>query len=147
MSDPAAFTNWTKDWRDEQFKERKYHEVDKPGAEATAQAITTNAQANLNRSEASMYTAQHGGGQKPMTNSEFISIQKMMIEKATESGLWEDTTPAQQELLGAVMANYSAITGSANAAAIIQKVMEAHRSGRLPVLMDELGMTSQEAVE
>jgi hypothetical protein len=28
FSDPKAFTTWTKDWRDEEFKHRQYEEVD-----------------------------------------------------------------------------------------------------------------------
>src|SRR5678816_1989159 len=51
FKNPQAWRMWTKDWRDDQFKERKYQEVDKPLAQAQADYMATNADANVLRAE------------------------------------------------------------------------------------------------
>ena len=141
MSDPSAFTNWTKDWRDEQFKREKHRD--------DTAINTANAQANLNRSNASLIAAKSGQAPKRLSNSEFIGIQKEMIDYATDRGLWEDVPAEEQEFLAAVMANIVGATGNPNFSGVIQQVMEAYRGGPagMKQLMDEFGMTKQEVAE
>lgn len=146
MKDPAAFTQWTKDWRDEQFKERKYQEIDKPLAEAQGIAMKTNAVANRDRAAAQYQSAINKDG-NGMSTSEFLTAQKMMIEAADKEGLWGDMDNDKRTLVSAVAANYMAATGSRNVNAIMREVILAAKSGGLPSLMDQLGMSVAEVPE
>lgn len=60
---PGAFLAWTKDWRDEAFRDRKYEEVDKPLAESSARSRQTQAEAELTRADASYQRALNSGQQ------------------------------------------------------------------------------------
>lgn len=69
FQNPQNFLSWTQDWRNEAFKNKQYNEVTKPLAEAQGQALRTNAEANVARSEAAQLRATMsgamGGGLKP----------------------------------------------------------------------------------
>lgn len=100
FQNPQNFLAWTKDWRDEAAKRQKYEEVEKPLAQAQGQALRTNAEANVARSEAAALRAQltsRGGGLKPadMARSEAVYRERL--------GLLGVTDEAQADQLAAVM--------------------------------------------
>lgn len=100
FSNPQNFLSWTQDWRDAAFKRERYEEMEKPLAEAQGQALRTNAEANVARSEAAHLRAtlsQRGGGLKPadMRGSEAAYRQRLELEGVTD--------PAMADSLAAIM--------------------------------------------
>lgn len=100
FANPQNFLSWTQDWRKEAREERNYQEVTKPLAQAQGQALRTNAEANVARSEAAALRAsltQRGGGLKPadMRGSEAVYRQRLEMMGVTD--------PAQADSLAAVM--------------------------------------------
>lgn len=60
FKNPQAFRLWTKDWRDFQQEQRKYEEVTKPLAQAQADYMATNSEANVLRAENAALRARGG---------------------------------------------------------------------------------------
>lgn len=61
LSDPGKWLAWTKDWREEAAKDKEYEEVTKPAAEAKLETDRMAAEANVNRSQASLERARASG--------------------------------------------------------------------------------------
>jgi len=62
FKNPQAFRLWTKDWRDFQQDKRKYDEVTKLLAQAQADALANNSEANVLRAESAALRARGSGG-------------------------------------------------------------------------------------
>lgn len=97
MSNPAAFRTWTKDWRDEEFKRRKYEEIDKQEAQSMADYRAAQGQAALNRSEADRIAAMAPGG--GMKQSDLDRAYNAMNDMLGEMGLMEDVSPEEVDYL------------------------------------------------
>jgi hypothetical protein len=100
FQNPQNFLAWTQDWRNEAFKEKQYNEVTKPLAEAQGQALRTNSEANVARSEAAQMRAtmsQRGGGLRPsdMRGSEAVYRERLSLLGVTDE--------AQADQFAAVM--------------------------------------------
>jgi hypothetical protein len=106
FQNPQNFLSWTQDWRNEAFKNKQYNEVTKPLAEAQGQALRTNAEANVARSEAAALRAQMsgamGGGLKPsdMRGSEAAYRERLSLVGVTDE--------AQADELAAIMSQIKA---------------------------------------
>lgn len=106
FQNPQNFLSWTQDWRNEAFKNKQYNEVTKPLAEAQGQALRTNAEANVARSEAAQLRATMsgamGGGLKPsdMRGSEAAYRERLSLIGVTDE--------AQADELAAIMSQIKA---------------------------------------
>jgi len=97
FSNPAAFRTWTKDWRDDAFKERKYEEIDKPEAASQmgyrremAAAARTNAEADVLRARAS------AAGESKLTPRDFRASEETFRSELKEVGISEENYPVNE---------------------------------------------------
>jgi hypothetical protein len=100
FQNPQNFLAWTKDWRGEQFEHQKYNEVTKPLAEAQGQALRTNAEANVARSEAAQMRAQMSGGMGGMKPADMRGSEQVYRQRLELMGI---TDEAQADQLASVM--------------------------------------------
>jgi hypothetical protein len=115
FANPTAFQSWTKDWRTEQLQRQKYAEVEKPLAQAQASALTTTADANMQRAQNSAAM----GGMKPQ---DMRGAQQFFVKRLELMGV---TDPAQADQLAATMAQIKAANPQVPEMAIIDFVMKA----------------------
>ncbi len=115
FANPTAFQSWTKDWRTEQFAHQKYNEVEKPLAQAQASALTTTADANMQRAQ----NAAMGGGLKPQ---DMRGAQQFFVQRLQLMGV---TDPQQADQLAATMAQIKAANPQVPEMMIIDFVMKA----------------------
>jgi hypothetical protein len=124
FQNPQNFLAWTQDWRQEAFKKKQYEEVTKPLAEAQGQALRTNAEANVARSEAAQLRAtmsQRGGGLKPsdMARSEAVYRERLQLLGVTDE--------AQADQLAAVMSQIKQANPQVPDNMIVDFVMKAQQ--------------------
>lgn len=81
---PDAFRMWTKDWRDFQQQKREYEEVKKPLAQAQADYMANNSEANILKAENAGLRAGGGGGFK---QSDQRASQQMFSGMLMEQGV------------------------------------------------------------
>jgi hypothetical protein len=105
FSNPQNFLSWTKDWRGEQFTRQKYAEVDKPLAQAQAQALATNAEANVARAEAADLRARLSGAQGGLRPSDFARSEAAYRERLELMGIQD---PQEADRLASVMSQVKA---------------------------------------
>jgi phage I-like protein len=135
FSNPDAFRTWTKDWRDEQFNRQKYEEVEKPEAESNARyrdragrAALVNAEADRIRAGAS-----GAGGRRQVD----LDRANAAFTDAVELMGYTDEAGADQimSLMSQIYAR-----SSWQYPEVIDFVRKAKREGRLPEVMEALGL-------
>lgn len=94
FKNPQAFRMWTKDWRDFQQTKREYEEVKKPLAQAQADALATNSEANVLRAENAGLRA-GGAGAGGLKQSDVRAAQEMFAGMLMENGV-EDQAQAME---------------------------------------------------
>ena len=86
FKNPQAFRMWTKDWRDFQQQKREYEEVKKPLAQAQADYMANNSEANILRAEnAGLRAGGAGGGGFKQSDSR--AAQEMFSGMLMEQGV------------------------------------------------------------
>lgn len=91
FSDPSAFMNWTKDWRDEEFKRRKYNEVEKPQAQSEAIYRDRMGRAALQNADSNAIEAQaRGRGTGSVKESDFRESFQIQAEGLYMGGIEEE---------------------------------------------------------
>ncbi|MEE9365330.1 MAG: hypothetical protein V3W44_01460, partial [Dehalococcoidales bacterium] len=131
-SDPKSFTAWTKDWRDEAFKDKKYEEIDKPKAQAEADLSAARVGYLENKGFADILSATTGDA---LRQSDYDRAFKDFI-KSQELRSLEDEAAA--EYLAAVMATMYASDPSIPYPVITYQIMEAYRDGTLEEKLAQL---------
>lgn len=132
FSDPKSFTAWTKDWRDEAFKERKYNEIDKPEAQSEADLRSARVGYLENKGLADVLSATTGGA---LRQSDYDRAYKEFV-KSQELRSLEDEGAA--EYLADIMARLYASDPSLPYPSITYLVMEAYRDGTLEEKLAQL---------
>lgn len=125
FSDPKSFTAWTKDWRDEAFKDKKYHEIDKPEAQSEADLRAARVGYLENKGFADILGATTGGA---LRQSDYDRAFKEFVGSQELRSLEDE---AAAEYLASVMATMYANDPSLPYPVITYKVMEAYRDGTL----------------
>ncbi len=143
FKNPAAFRMWTKDWRDNQFRERTYKEVTKPMAQAQADYMATNADANEARAEAAAIRAQMsasggaGGGGANMRNAEH-AFRERMGEMAMQD-------PEKADYLAAIMSQVKARNPGTPDNQIMYAIIQAEKDGSLGKRLAAMGIGRPQA--
>lgn len=128
LSDPAAFTAWTKDWRDEEFKRRKYEEQDLPTAQSEADYRARMGQAALNRSEADLISASSAGARGGLKQSDIDRGLSAIESILGDSALMREIPEADLDYLSEVAAIvYQSNPG--NSTATIRRILSLYREG------------------
>lgn len=138
FKNPQAWRMWTKDWRDDQFKERKYQEVDKPLAQAQADYMATNADANVLRAENAALKAGGTGGAGAAANMR--NAERVFRERVQMLGM---TDEAQSDFLANVMSQIKARNPNTPDNSIVQAVMQSVRDGTLQQRLQKMGISAQ----
>jgi hypothetical protein len=133
FSNPAAFTAWTKDWRAEEFQQRKYEEVDKPAAQAAADTSRLNAQANLTRAQTAGRTGAGGG----MRQSDYDKAYMFFSEQEELKALEDPQLAA--DLVDIMSRVYQANPGTPFTS-VRKYVLAAHDNGTLDQELEILGL-------
>lgn len=136
---PNAFRAWTKDWRDEQFKERTYQEVTKPVAQAQVTASANNTEANILRAEnAGLRASQQGagGGYKQSDMRGDASLFRN-VPQVQELSL---TDPAAAQQLAAVMGQVKVRFPGRTPDEIAAVVLRAQQDGTLAEKLQKMGI-------
>jgi hypothetical protein len=91
FADPTAFNTWTKDWRDEEFKRRKYNEVEKPQAQSEAIYRDRMGRAALQNADSNALEAQaRGRGTGSVKESDFRESFQIQAEGLYMGGIEEE---------------------------------------------------------
>lgn len=128
MTDPSAFRTWTKDWREFEQDLRKYNEIEKPAAEATAINQDRTGRAALNNSEANLLAAERTGAGGGMTQSQWNSALKMVQDGMADRGMMQGIEPADQGYLTQVAAIIF-MEDPSNWVATVEEIMRLYREG------------------
>jgi hypothetical protein len=146
FQDPAKYLQWTKDWRDEIFRDRQYTEVTKPDAQSTldyrnrsldiadrnAATNEASAQAQLQRAAAS------AGGDGP-SETDYMAADKVFEEAIFAAGVEDQAEIDQLKSIMSQIRTTAAWKDLPNPT-IANKIMEAHRNGTLPQVLQRLGI-------
>lgn len=135
FKNPQAWRMWTKDWRDDQFKERQYQEVTKPLAQAQADYMATNADANVLRAENTALRAGGAGGAGAAANMR--NAEHVFRERVQMLGM---TDEAQSDFLANVMSQIKARNPNTPDNTIVQAVMQSVRDGSLAQRLQKMGI-------
>lgn len=138
FKNPQAWRMWTKDWRDEQFKERQYQEVTKPIAQAQADYMATNADANVLRAE--NVALRMGGAGSAAGAANMRNAERVFRERVQMLGM---TDEAQSDFLANVMSQIKARNPSTPDNTIVQAVMQSVRDGTLQQRLQKMGIAAQ----
>lgn len=139
FSNPEAFRSWTKDWRDEAFDRRKFEEVEKPEAESNARYRDRAGRAALINAEADRVRAgREGAGARRQVD---LDRANAAFTDAVELLGYEDEAEADQ--LMSLMSQIYA-RSSWQYPEVIDFVRKAKREGRLPEVMEALGLGTPE---
>lgn len=147
FKNPDAFRAWTKDWRDfeegkrrfdkgvqlkeadDKFREREYNEVRKPLAQAQADSLANNSEANITRAL--------NTGKKPLTPRDLQGSERTFRQRLDLVGL---TDEASKDYLSSVMSQIKQGNPDTPDNAIIDAVMKAQRDGTLPQRLKAMGI-------
>jgi hypothetical protein len=136
FSRPEAFRMWTKDWRDFKQDERKYEEVTKPLAQAQADYMSNNSEANILRAEnAGLRAGGAGGaagGAANMRNAE-----RVFRDRLGMMGLQDE---AQADFLASIMSQIKVQNPGVPDNTIVQVIMQAQRDGTLEQRLQRMGI-------
>lgn len=134
FKNPQAFRMWTKDWREFQHTQRKYNEVEKPLAQAQANALENRSEADILRAENAQLKAGQGssGSGAAMRNAEHVFRQRVEM-----LGIQDE---AQADYLASVMSQVKASNPQVPDNAIVQAIMQAQRDGTLKQRLQQLGI-------
>jgi hypothetical protein len=133
FKNPAAFTAWTKDWRDFNQRERQYQEVTKPLAKAQAHALENRSEADILRAE----NAQLKAGQTPGAGAAMRNAEHVFRQRVEMLGIQDE---AQADYLASVMSQIKAANPSMPDNSIVQAIMQAQRDGSLKQRLQQLGI-------
>lgn len=134
FTNPQAFRAWTKDWREFQKGERQYHEITKPLAQAQADALTTNATANMMDAESRMIKETSAGG---LDGADRRAAEKTFRDRLAMLGLQDE---AKADFLASVMSMVKVQNPSVPDNAIVQAIMQADRDGTLEQRLSRMGV-------
>lgn len=135
FQNPSAFRAWTKDWRGDQFRERTYQEVTKPMAQAQADYMATNADANMVRAENAQLRAGGAGGAGSGANMR--NAENVFRERLGEMGM---TDPSKADYLASIMSQVKAKNPQVPDNSIVHAVMTADRDGTLAERLQKMGV-------
>lgn len=143
---PETFAAWTKDARDETFRQRMYSEITKPTAEANARANQTNAQANLLDAQSNAaYRAGGAGGTDPGPDDrramEAVYREELAAMAMTDEALAADPSgvPHLASVASQIRAQYPD-TQQLPDNELLTLVMNAHKSGALDGIVQQFGL-------
>lgn len=129
FSNPAAFTAWTKDWRDEQFSREKYEEVERPAAQSQARYQDRAGRAALLNAQANVVEAAKSGGTGGMRQADYDRAYAQFAGSQELRAL-EDEELANR--LTDLMARFYLRAGpNVPYPTVIREVMRANTEGRL----------------
>lgn len=132
---PQAFRMWTKDWRDFQSGERKYQEVTKPLAQAQADALANNSEANILRAENAGLRAGGAGAAGGAAN--LRNAERVFRERLSMMALEDDS---QSDYLASIMSQIKVSNPTVPDNTIMQVVMQAVRDGSLEQRLQRMGI-------
>jgi hypothetical protein len=146
FQDPSKFLAWTKDWRDEAFRERTYNEVTRPTAQHTMDyqsgmldVARQNAAANELSAAASFRNAQARGAQGGATQEDYDRASGMFREQVFARGV-DDQRVADS--LANIMAQirvkdtWERLPNDR----IVDDIMNAYEANTLPAVLQSLGI-------
>jgi hypothetical protein len=134
FKNPAAFRMWTKDWRDDQFKERQYREVTKPLAQGTLDYQATMGDARTVAAEAAAARAAGGGAGN---GANMRNAENVFRERMDELGM---TDPNKADYLASVMSQVKSRNPNVPDNTIVQVIMTADRDGTLKQRLARMGV-------
>lgn len=131
---PEAFRHWTTDWHDEAFRQRKYAEIDKPLAQAQADALANNSDANSLRAQLDLERGLNAQGRTPgsIRASEAAYRQRVELLGITDAGKADE--------LAALMSQLKAANPTAPDNIIIETIMRADQSPNRDQVLAQLGL-------
>lgn len=133
FKNPAAFRMWTKDWRDDQFREKKYNEVEKPMAQAQADYYADQGESAALRAEAAAAKTAGGvGNGANMRNAEHV-----FRERVVAMGMEDEATA---DFLASIMSQVKAANPNVPDNTIVQTIMTAQRDGTLAKRLQRMGI-------
>ncbi|MHC4703041.1 MAG: hypothetical protein ACYTFQ_20945, partial [Planctomycetota bacterium] len=136
FKDPSKFRIWKKDMDDQFFKERKYHEIDKPEAQAGLNLKA--AQTDYNRSGAEANRAKAArGGNDPLKQSDY---DRAYGEFRDSQELTRIDDEATANYLADVMSQVYLRAPGTPFPTIINRIMSAYTDGTLEEKLAQLGI-------
>jgi hypothetical protein len=137
FSNPAAFTAWTKDWRDEQFARQQHKEIDKPEAESNATYRDRAGRAALMNADANMADARRqGAGAQGRSQSDLDRANAAFLDAVEMLGYTEQGSA--DRLASAMSQIYS--RSNWQYPQVIEFIRQAEGEGRLEEVMQALGL-------
>lgn len=140
---PETFTAWTKDWRDEAFRERQYNEVTRPSAQAAARAGQTNAQANLLDAQSNAAYRASGGARGPDPGPDDRARSEAVFREQLELMSVQPETAGKARQLASIMAQVRARypdTRQLPDNEIVQLILQADEAGQLDGIVQQFGL-------
>lgn len=144
FSDPKAFTAWTKDWRDEEFRNKKYQEVEKPEAQGRISYQNRMATAAERQASAAELRAERTGmGAGGMKQADYDRAYAQFMKSQELTSL---QNPEKAQHLASVMAmTYAKSPPGTPYPTVLNLVMMADKQGKLPLLERQLAGMAQPA--
>lgn len=146
FQDPSKFLAWTKDWRDEAFRERTYNEVTRPTAQHTMDyqnrsldIAQQNADSNALSAQASFRAAANRGAQGGATQEDYDRASGVFREQIFARGV-DDQRVADS--LANIMAQirvkdtWQRLPNDR----IVDDIMNAYQANTLPAILQSLGI-------
>lgn len=127
FSDPKAFTAWTKDWRDEAFKDKKYEEIDKPTAQSQADLRAEQGEYMRNRGAAALIDA--GRPEGGLKESDYRGSEAMFLD---EIMMAPDVEPEDRHVLASLMAQIKTRYPNLRNTTILETVLRGYEEGANP---------------
>ena len=137
MSNPAAFTSWTKDWRAEKMQREIYEGYTKPIGEANAETDRINARSRERESHTSAINAGSRGGLKQTDIDRGLAAIEDILGESWATGKVPDDHMNRLGLLAGLL--YENDPG--NATATIRGLLETYDMGGMQAVETELGIS------
>jgi hypothetical protein len=143
FADPKAFTAWTKDWRDEEFKNREYQEIKKPEAQGRLDYQNRMATAAERQASAAELRATRTGAGGGMKQADYDRAYAQFMKSQELTSLQD---PEKAQHLASVMAmTYAKSPPGTPYPTVLNLVMMAAKQGKLPLLERQLAGMAQPA--
>jgi hypothetical protein len=143
FANPAAFRAWTKDWRDESFRERKYQEVEKPVASNEMGYRRAMGQAALTNAEADTIRARRSGARDPLTPGDFARSEEVFRSELNDMGVLDQMDEGDVRMLTAAMSKIRQKEPDRRKLPdnyIVDSVVRAYEDGTLDEKLGQLGI-------
>lgn len=136
FEDPTNFLAWTKDWRDESFKEREYQEVTRPEAESQAQLRGAQGQYYLDTGQARLLNELI---QDPMDVEENAKVFREVIAETMVEGVTPQDIRSLTDLASRIRASSPNMSNPTNDE-IINLLMIGFETGDIEGLKEQYGV-------